>query len=160
MLSPPWCVITGCIGDGKKANANNVGRWVQQFLRITLPKSKNVLFLLYNTYITMCLIDELTIKLIVFVFLFRAFSRSLLFTVKRSWPSAAPGANRQWVCLESHTVRRIDRWLDLSWTTAKCRFFSDLQISKTTCILMVFFLFSTTTKCPASCCSKLRSLVQ
>lgn len=28
VFSPLQCVITGCTGDGKKANANNVGRWV------------------------------------------------------------------------------------------------------------------------------------
>lgn len=79
VFSPLWCVITGCIGEGKKANVNNVGKWVRFSL---LTNSWTVSWKSYGSS------D---------VVVYRASSRSLRSTVRTSWPSAAPGANRLWV---------------------------------------------------------------
>lgn len=81
-------------------------------------------------------------------YLCRASSRSLLFTVKRLWPLVVPGANRLWVpfwkSFTSHFTCR--RWPQ--------------TITSHECLVLLSPPSSTTTKCPASCCSSLKSLVQ
>lgn len=96
VCSPSWCAITGCIGGGRRGNANNVGRWVLILLVCCSILTNNITSITFFHNFLEILNGQFESITFNFKFLLfcRASSRSLRSTVKRLWPSAAPGANR------------------------------------------------------------------